>query len=77
MNRQRRAESFANNVAEHLKENQISLPTNELLSSGYYWGMSEVLGEVQTILIDAESKDSSVQNTAICKAIRNYLKSVL
>jgi hypothetical protein len=34
MNRQRRAESFANEVAEHLEKCNLNLPARELLSAG-------------------------------------------
>jgi hypothetical protein len=77
MNRQRRAESFANEVAEHLEKCNTSLPAKELISSGYYWGISEVIGEIEMLLTKAELEDSSVKNTNICKAIRNYINSVV
>lgn len=77
MNRQRRAESFANEVAEHLEKCNVSLPTKELLSSGYYWGISEIIGEIEMLLTKAELEDDSVENTNICKAIRNYINSVV
>jgi hypothetical protein len=77
MNRQRRAESFANEVAEHLEKCNTSLPVKELISSGYYWGISEVIGEIEMLLTKAELEDSSVKNTNICKAIRNYINSVV
>ena len=77
MNRQRRAESFANEVAEHLEKCNLNLPARELLSAGYYWGISEVIGEIEMILVKSEFDDTTLENTAICKAIRNYIKSVV
>lgn len=77
MNRQRRAESFANEVAEHLEKCELQLSNRELLNAGYYWGISEALSELEMILVKAEFDDATIKNTAICKAIRNYIKSVL
>lgn len=77
MNKQRRAESFANEVVKHLETCNLSMPITEVVSSSYYWGMSEVIGEIESLLINAEHEDSSVANTNICKAIRNYINSVV
>ena len=77
MNRQRRAESFAKEVAEHLEKCNLNLPKEELLSAGYYWGISEIIGEIEMLLVKAELQDLNPDNTAICKAIRNYIKSVI
>ena len=77
MNRQRRAESFANEVAEHLEKCNLNLPARELLSAGYYWGISEVIGEIEMILVKSEFDDTTLESTAICNAIRNFIKSVV
>lgn len=77
MNRQRRAESFAKEVTEHLEKCNVSLPARELLSAGYYWGISEVIGEIEMILIKSEFDDTTLENTTICNAIRNFIKSVV
>ena len=45
MNIERRADSFAKEVAEHLEKCNLNLPKEELLSAGYYWGISEIIGE--------------------------------
>ena len=71
MNRQRRAESFAKEVAEHLEKCNLELSTEKLLDAGYYWGISEIIGEIEMLLTKAELEDDSVRNTNICKAIRN------
>ena len=77
MNRQRRAESFAKEVAKHLESTNTTLSTEELLNAGYYWGISEVIGEIEMLLVKAEFDDTTIENTAICNAIRNYIKSVI
>lgn len=77
MNRQRRAESFANEVAEHLEKCGLQLSTRELLNAGYYWGISEIIGEIEMILVKSEFDDTTLENTAICNAIRNFIKSVV
>ena len=77
MNRQRRAESFAKEATEHLEKCNVSLPARELLSAGYYWGISEVIGEIEMILVKSEFDDTTLENTAICNAIRNFIKSVV
>ena len=77
MNRQRRAESFAKEVAEHLEKCNLNLPKEELLSAGYYWGISEIIGEIEMLLVKAEFDDTTLENTAICNAIRNFIKSVV
>jgi hypothetical protein len=77
MNRQRRAESFAKEVAKHLESTNTILSTEELLNAGYYWGISEVIGEIEMLLVKAEFDDTTIKNTAICNAIRNYIKSVI
>lgn len=77
MNRQRRAESFANEVAEHLEKCSLNLPARELLSAGYYWGISEIIGEIEMLLVKAEFDDTTLENTTICNAIRNFIKSVV
>lgn len=77
MNRQRRAESFAKEVTKHLESTNTTLSTEELLNAGYYWGISEVIGEIEMLLIKAEFDDTTIENTAICNAIRNYIKSVI
>ena len=88
MNRQRRAESFAKEVAkhlestnvtlsEHLEKCNLNLPKEELLNAGYYWGISEIIGEIEMLLVKAEFDDTTIENTAICNAIRNYIKSVV
>ena len=77
MNRQRRAESFAKEVAKHLEGTNVTLSTEELLNAGYYWGISEVIGEIEMLLVKAEFDNTTKENTAICNAIRNYIKSVV
>ena len=77
MNRQRRAESFAKEVAEYLEKCNLNLPKEELLSAGYYWGISEVIGEIEMLLVKSELNDSTLDNLNIVKEIRNYIKSVL
>ena len=77
MNRQRRAESFAQEVSEHLEKCNLNLPAKELLSAGYYWGISEIIGEIEMLLVEAELQDLSPDNTAICKSIRNYIKNII
>jgi hypothetical protein len=76
MNRQRRAESFAKEVAEHLEKCNLNLPKEELLSAGYYWGISEVIGEIGMMLVKAEF-DKDIDNLTIVKDIRNYIKSIV
>lgn len=76
MNRQRRAESFAKEVAEHLEKCNLNLPKEELLSAGYYWGISEIIGEIEMLLAKAEF-DKDIDNLTIVKDIRNYIKSVI
>ena len=76
MNRQRRAESFAKEVTEHLEKCNLNLPKEELLSAGYYWGISEVIGEIEMLLVKAEF-DKDIDNLTIVKDIRNYIKSIL
>lgn len=76
MNRQRRAESFAKEVAEHLEKCNLNLPEEELLSAGYYWGVSEVIGEIEMLLVKAEF-DKDIDNLTIVKDIRNYIKSIV
>lgn len=77
MNRQRRAESFAQEVSEHLEKCNLNLPAKELLSAGYYWGISEVLGEIEMILVKSELEDDTPENTNVCNAIRNYFKKIV
>ena len=77
MNRQRRAESFAKEVAEHLENCGLELSAKDLLSNGYYWGISEVVAEIEVLLAKSELVDTSVENTNICQAIRTYLKGVV
>ena len=76
MNRQRRAESFAKEVAEHLKKCNLELSSEQLLNAGYYWGISEVIGEIEMLLVKAEF-DKDIDNLAIVKEIRNYIKSIV
>ena len=76
MNRQRRAESFAKEVTEHLEKCNLNLPKEELLSAGYYWGISEVIGEIEMLLVKAEF-DKDIDNLTIVKDIRNYIKSIV
>ena len=76
MNRQRRAESFAKEVAEHLEKCNLNLPKEELLNAGYYWGISEIIGEIEMLLVKAEF-DKDIDNLTIVKDIRNYIKSIL
>ena len=77
MNRQRRAESFAKEVAEHLEKCNLNLPKEELLSAGYYWGISEIIGEIEMFLVKSELTDDNIDNLHIVKEIRNYIKSVV
>lgn len=77
MNIERRADSFAKEVAEHLEKCELKLSAKKLLSAGYYWGIYEVMGEIEMLLVKAELQDLNPDNTAICKAIRNYIKSVI
>ena len=77
MNRQRRAESFAKEVAEHLEKCNLNLPKEELLSAGYYWGISEIIVEIEMILIKSELTDDNIDNLHIVKEIRNYIKSIV
>ena len=77
MNRQRRAEGFAKEVAEHLEKCNLNLPKEELLSAGYYWGISEIIGEIEMILIKSELTDDNIDNLHIVKEIRNYIKSIV
>ena len=77
MNRQRRAESFAQEVSEHLEKCNLNLPAKELLSAGYYWGISEIIGELEMLLVKSELEDSSVENTNVCNAIRNFIAKVV
>jgi hypothetical protein len=77
MNRQRRAESFAKEVAEHLEKCNLNLPKEELLSAGYYWGISEVIGELEMLLTKSELEDSSVENTNVVNAIRKFIRGVV
>jgi hypothetical protein len=76
MNRQRRAESFAKEVAEHLEKCNLNLPKEELLSAGYYWGISEIIGEIEMILVKAEL-DKDIDNLTIVKDIRSYIKGIV
>ena len=76
MNRQRRAESFAKEVAEHLEKCNLNLPKEELLSAGYYWGISEIIGEIEMLLVKAEF-DKDINNLTIVKDIRNYIKGIV
>lgn len=77
MNIQKRAQRFAKEVTEHLNENEIQLPVERLLDAGYYWGVSEILGEIENLLIKAEHLDPSVENTNVCKSIRGFIRSVV
>ena len=77
MNRQRRAESFAQEVSEHLEKCNLNLPAKELLSAGYYWGISEIVGELEMLLVKSELEDNSVENTNVCNAIRNFIAKVV
>lgn len=76
MNRQRRAESFAQEVSEHLEKCNLNLPAKELLSAGYYWGISEIVGELEMLLVKSEL-DKNIDNLTVVKDIRNYIKSVV
>jgi hypothetical protein len=76
MNRQRRAESFAKEVAEHLEKCNLNLPKEELLSAGYYWGISEIIGEIEMLLAKAEF-DRDIDNLTVVKDIRSFIKSVV
>lgn len=76
MNRQRRAESFAKEVAEHLKKCNLNLPKEELLSAGYYWGISEIIGEIEMLLVKAEF-DKDIDNLTIVRDIRSYIKGIV
>ena len=53
------------------------LPKEELLSAGYYWGISEIIGEIEMILIKSELTDNNIDNLHIVKEIRNYIKSIV
>ena len=77
MNRQRRAESFAKEVANHLKKCNLELSAEKLLDAGYYWGISEIIGEIEMILIKSELTDDNIDNLHIVKEIRNYIKSIV
>ena len=77
MNRQRRAESFAKEVTEHLKKCNLELSSEQLLNAGYYWGISEIIGEIEMILIKSELTDDNIDNLHIVKEIRNYIKSIV
>ena len=77
MNRQRRAESFAQEVSEHLEKCNLNLPIKELLSAGYYWGISEIVGELEMLLVKSELEDTSMENINVCKAIRNFIAKVV
>ena len=77
MNIERRADSFAKEVAEHLEKCELELSTEKLLSAGYYWGIYEVTCEIEMLLVKAELQDLSPDNTAICKAIRSYIKGII
>lgn len=76
MNRQRRAESFAKEVAEHLEKCGLELSTEKLLDAGYYWGISEIIGEIEMLLVKAEF-DKDIDNLTIVKDIRNYIKGII
>lgn len=76
MNRQRRAESFAKEVTEHLKKCNLELSSEQLLNAGYYWGISEVIGEIEMLLVKAEF-DKDIDNLTIVKDIRNYIKGIV
>ena len=76
MNRQRRAESFAKEVTEHLEKCNLNLPKEELLSAGYYWGISEIIGEIEMLLVKAEF-DKDIDNLTIVKDIKNYIKGII
>ena len=76
MNRQRRAESFAKEVAEHLEKCNLELSTEKLLDAGYYWGISEIIGEIEMLLTKAEF-DKDIDNLTIVKDIRNYIKGIV
>lgn len=76
MNRQRRAESFAKEVAEHLEKCNLNLPKEELLSAGYYWGISEIIGEIEMLLVKAEF-DKDIDNLTIVRDIRSYIKGIV
>ena len=76
MNRQRRAESFAKEVAEHLKKCNLELSSEQLLNAGYYWGISEVIGEIEMLLVKAEF-DKDIDNLTIVKDIRSYIKGIV
>ena len=77
MNRQRRAKSFAKEVANHLKKCNLELSTEKLLDAGYYWGISEIIGEIEMLLIKSELTDDNIDNLHIVKEIRNYIKSIV
>lgn len=76
MNRQRRAESFAKEVTEHLEKCNLSMTNEQLLNAGYYWGISEIIGEIEMLLVKAEF-DKNIDNLTIVKDIRNFIKSVV
>ena len=77
MNRQRRAESFAKEVTEHLSKTCVVMTDEELLNAGYYWGISEIIGEIEMILVKSELTDDTLDNLHVVKEIRNYIKSVI
>lgn len=76
MNRQRRAESFAKEVTEHLEKCNLSMTNEQLLNAGYYWGISEIIGEIEMLLVKAEF-DKDIDNLTIVKDIRSFIKSVV
>ena len=76
MNRQRRAESFAKEVTEHLEKCNLSMTNEQLLNAGYYWGISEIIGEIEMLLAKAEF-DKDIDNLTIVKDIRSFIKSVV
>ena len=76
MNRQRRAESFAKEVAEHLEKCNLSMTNEQLLNAGYYWGISEIIGEIEMLLVKAEF-DKDIDNLTIVKDIRNYINGIV
>jgi hypothetical protein len=59
-----------------LEKCNLNLPEEELLSAGYYWGISEVIGEIEMLLVKAEF-DKDIDNLTIVKDIRNYIKSII
>ena len=76
MNIERRADSFAKEVAEHLEKCNLNLSKEELLSASYYWGISEIIGEIEMLLVKAEF-DKDIDNLTIVKDIRNYIKGIV